>query len=123
MVLSVKAPAPDYSIIAIKYASSPDFPLSDLGITAKGVVHPAWIFWLIRGKGHTILFDTGFHRSTLARRFTVQDYLRPDQALLATGVKPQEITDVILSHAHFDHMGSIDLFPNATIWIQREEFR
>jgi glyoxylase-like metal-dependent hydrolase (beta-lactamase superfamily II) len=39
------------------------------------------------------------------------------------GVKPEEVTDVVVSHAHWDHMGGIDLFPNATIWIQKEEFR
>jgi glyoxylase-like metal-dependent hydrolase (beta-lactamase superfamily II) len=38
-------------------------------------------------------------------------------------VKPDEVTDVVISHAHWDHMGGIDLFPKATIWIQREEYR
>ncbi len=30
---------------------------------------------------------------------------------------------MIISHVHWDHMGGIDLFPNATVWIQREEYR
>src|SRR5262249_46547832 len=34
-----------------------------------------------------------------------------------------EITDVIISHAHWDHMDGADLFPKATVWIQREEYR
>jgi glyoxylase-like metal-dependent hydrolase (beta-lactamase superfamily II) len=40
----------------------------------------------------------------------------------AAGVKPDEITDIIISHAHWDHVDGADLFPNATIWIQREEY-
>lgn len=39
------------------------------------------------------------------------------------GVQPEEITDVVISHAHWDHIGGIDLFPKATVWIQKEEFR
>ena len=31
------------------------------------------------------------------------------------------VTDIILSHAHFDHMGSIDQFPNARLYIQKSE--
>jgi len=50
------------------------------------------------------------------------DYLRPDEAVRLAGVKPEEVTDVVISHAHWDHMGGIDLFPKATVWIQKEEF-
>jgi len=38
-------------------------------------------------------------------------------------VKAEDITDVVISHAHWDHMGGIDLFPKATVWIQKDEFR
>jgi glyoxylase-like metal-dependent hydrolase (beta-lactamase superfamily II) len=37
-------------------------------------------------------------------------------------VKPEDITDVIVSHVHWDHLDGIDLFPKARVWIQREEF-
>ena len=53
----------------------------------------------------------------------MQDFLRPDQAVATAGVKPEDVTDVIISHAHWDHMGGIDLFPNATVWIQQDEYR
>ena len=39
------------------------------------------------------------------------------------GVNPEEVTDVVISHAHWDHMGGIDLFPKANVWIQKDEFR
>src|ERR1700689_5121457 len=37
------------------------------------------------------------------------------------GLTPDEITHVILTHGHFDHMGGTDLFPKATFFIQERE--
>jgi glyoxylase-like metal-dependent hydrolase (beta-lactamase superfamily II) len=37
-------------------------------------------------------------------------------------VDPASVTDIIISHAHWDHMDGIDLFPAATIWIQKAEY-
>jgi glyoxylase-like metal-dependent hydrolase (beta-lactamase superfamily II) len=83
----------------------------------------AMVVWLIRGGGHTILFDSGFHRDTFTKEFPMKDYLRPDEAVKTAGVKPEDVTDIVISHAHWDHMGGIDLFPKATVWIQRDEYR
>ncbi len=116
---------PNYSIEAIRYATSPDVPVNELvvGGPANEKVDIAMVVWLIRGGGRTILFDSGFHRDTFLKQFPVKDYLRPDQAVASAGVKPEDVTDIVISHAHWDHMGGIDLFPRATIWIQREEYR
>ncbi len=115
---------PDYSIEAIRYATLPQFPASALVVGAPETekLDIAMVFWLLRGGGRTILFDCGFHRPKWLERFPMTDYLRPDEAVRLAGVEPAQVTDVIISHAHWDHMGGIDLFPNATIWIQREEF-
>lgn len=83
----------------------------------------AMVIWLIRGGGRNILFDSGFHRESWLKDFPINDFARPDEAVRSAGVKPEEITDVVISHAHWDHMGGIDLFPKATVWIQKEEFR
>jgi glyoxylase-like metal-dependent hydrolase (beta-lactamase superfamily II) len=32
------------------------------------------------------------------------------------------VTDLIISHVHWDHLDGADLFPNARIWIQKEEY-
>lgn len=83
----------------------------------------AMVIWLIRGGGHNILFDSGYHRDTFLNEFPSTDYIRPDEAVKLAGIQPEEITDIVISHAHWDHMGGIDLFPKATVWIQKEEFR
>ncbi len=117
--------APEYTIQAIRYASSPDVPVSALVIGGpKDVkVDIAMVVWLIRGGGRTILFDSGFHRDTFLKNFPMKDFLRPDEAVKLAGVKPEELTDIVISHAHWDHMGGIDLFPKASVWIQKEEYR
>ena len=116
---------PEYSIRAIRYATSPGVPVSELVVNGPKDqrVDIAMVVWLIRGGGHTILFDSGFHRDTFVKEFPAQDYLRPDLAVASAGVKPEDVTDIVISHAHWDHMGGIDLFPKATVWIQRDEYR
>ena len=76
--------------------------------------------WLIRdGKRH-ILVDTGFNRFAGERRnrkLTVP----PEIALEKMGVDPSSITDVIITHLHFDHAGNLDKFPHARFHIQERE--
>ena len=127
-VLSVAYPMPSlpgYSIQAIRYADSPGDSVSDLvmGAPKEEKLDTIYAFWLIRGGGRNILFDSGFHRERWFKEWTIANYMRPDEAVKLAGVKPEEITDVVISHAHWDHMGGIDLFPKATVWIQKEEFR
>lgn len=124
-VWAAAPPTPEYSMQAIRYASSPDVPVSELVVGGpKDVkVDIAMVVWLIRGGGHTILFDSGFHRDTFLKYFPMKDYLRPDEAVKLAGVQPEEVTDIVISHAHWDHMGGIDLFPKANVWIQKAEYR
>jgi glyoxylase-like metal-dependent hydrolase (beta-lactamase superfamily II) len=124
-VWAAAPPTPEYSIQAIRYASSPDVPVSELVVGGpKDVkVDIAMVVWLIRGDGRTILFDSGFHRDTFLKYFPMKDYLRPDEAVKLAGVQPDAVTDIVISHAHWDHMGGIDLFPKANVWIQKEEYR
>jgi glyoxylase-like metal-dependent hydrolase (beta-lactamase superfamily II) len=112
---------PDYTIQAIRYGTIKDFPVSDLvmGAPEGEKVDIAMVVWLIRGGGRNVLFDSGFHREKWLKEFpSFTDYLRPDEAVKLAGVSP----DVVISHAHWDHMGGIDLFPKAAVWIQEEEF-
>src|SRR5271168_5627424 len=95
------APAtPEYSLQAIRYASVPNVPVSELVVGGpKDVkIEIAMVVWLIRGGGRTILFDSGFHRDTFLKDFPMKDYLRPEQAVETGGVKPEEGTDIVISH-------------------------
>ncbi len=117
-------PEDAYTIEAIRYGTVPGFPLSGLlmDAPAEELIDIAMVFWLVRAEDRVILFDTGFHRPAWFELFNVEDYLRPDSALMTAGVNPGDVTDVIVSHAHWDHMGGIDLFPDAMVHIQRDEY-
>jgi len=115
------APAPNYTIDAIRYGTIAHFPLNALvmGAPKDQFTDIAMVFWVIRGGGRTILFDSGCHRQHWLDDFHMTDFLAPDKALEQAGIASSSVTDVIISHAHWDHMGGIDLFPNAAIWIQK----
>jgi glyoxylase-like metal-dependent hydrolase (beta-lactamase superfamily II) len=116
---------PDYSIYAIRYADSPGDSVADLvmGAPKEEKVDTIFAVWLIRGGGHNILFDSGFHRERWFKEWNITNYLRPDEAVKLAGVQPEQVTDIVISHSHWDHLGGIDLFPKAVVWIQKEEFR
>src|SRR5216684_2430111 len=119
-----KAATPEYTIQAIRYASAEDEVAGLVMGAPKGEkIAIAMVVWLIRGGGHNILFDSGYHRDTFLKYFPSTEYIRPGEAVKLGGVQPEEITDIVISHAHWDHMGGIDLFPKAAVWIQKEEFR
>ena len=87
------AQQPNYSIDAIRYAISPGVDQSELVVDGPhDKVDIAMVVWLIRGDGHTILFDSGFHRDTFIKEFPMKDYLRPDEAVKEAGVMPDAVT-------------------------------
>lgn len=116
--------ASPWRIDAIQYATIMDFRVRSLVIDAppEERMDIAMVFWLLRSPDRTVLFDTGFHRPEWFERFQIREFVRPDSALRLAGIEPGSVTDIIVSHAHWDHLGGIDLFPQATIWIQRDEF-
>jgi glyoxylase-like metal-dependent hydrolase (beta-lactamase superfamily II) len=116
-------PKPAYEIYAIRYATLKDFAVSGLvaGADKSRKMDIAMMFWLIEGGGRNILFDCGFYRDRFMRQWHPVDYEKPSLALQRAGLKPEDITDVIVSHIHWDHADGFDLFPKAKIWIQKEE--
>jgi len=124
LLFSIPAFAQTYDVFAIRYATIPDFPVSGLiqGADAARKMDIAMMVWLVRGNGHTVVVDSGFYRPQFFKNWTVKDFVRPDEAVARAGVKAADVTDVILTHAHWDHADGADLFPNAQLWIQKDEY-
>lgn len=79
-----------------------------------------YFVWLIRSPDGDILVDTGFDEVAANRRR--RQMVRPvADGLRALGVDPQGITDVIITHMHYDHAGNLALFPNARFHLQDAE--
>ncbi len=92
---------------------------------------------LLRGDGRTVVIDTGVGEKggpKFDERYAVSPAppagsTRLAAALGALGVRPEEVTDCILTHLHWDHAGGataagpdgrlVPQFPNAKYWLQR----
>ncbi|HVT37511.1 MAG TPA: N-acyl homoserine lactonase family protein [Gemmatimonadaceae bacterium] len=122
---AAQQPAPGYEVYAVRYAVVKNFRVAGLvaGADTSRRMDIAMMVWLLKGRdGRNVLVDAGFQRDDLIQRWKPADYVTPSAAVAQAGVKPEDITDVIVSHVHWDHMDGVTLFPNARIWIQREEF-
>ncbi|MGN6438949.1 MAG: MBL fold metallo-hydrolase [Agriterribacter sp.] len=121
------AQSPSYEIYAIKYAML-EKPTPTSGWASGGPdndsVDIAFMFWLIKdGKGRNILVDAGCTNDLQAAiDFGVAKFTRPDSMLLKLGIDPSSISDIIISHPHWDHIDGISLFPNAQVWIQKDDY-
>jgi glyoxylase-like metal-dependent hydrolase (beta-lactamase superfamily II) len=83
----------------------------------------AMMVWLVTDRhGRNVLVDAGFHRPDLIQRWRPNNFEAPNVAVARARVNTAEVTDIIVSHVHWDHFDGVDLFPNAIVWIQREEF-
>lgn len=117
----------EYSIWILEYANVPDAPTSSLvyGAHNRGVEKLPYAYTLLRGNGMNILFDCGMnaaaHGMDFVKRYNVSDWISPAQVLAEVDLTPADITHCILTHAHFDHMGGLELFPNAKFYIQNHE--
>jgi glyoxylase-like metal-dependent hydrolase (beta-lactamase superfamily II) len=114
---------PKYEVYAIRYATLLDFPVEALvkGADPSRKIDLAMTVWLIRGNGKNILVDSGFHHERFFKDWKLKDYVKPSEAVTDAGLKPEDITDVIVTHMHWDHADGIDLFPRAKIWVQKDE--
>lgn len=120
------APGPVvYEAYAIRFGILPGFPVSSLvaGADRTRKLDIPVMVWLLEGSdGRKVLVDSGFYRQQFLDQWKPQSFRTPAAAVEAAGVKPDAITDIIISHAHWDHVDGADLFPKATIWIQRDEY-
>lgn len=115
---------PQYEVFAMRYATIPDFRVAQLvkGAEPERKLDIAMIVWLVRGNGRNILVDSGFYREQFFKQWKITDYMKPSEVLAQVGLKPEEITDVIITHMHWDHADGMDLFPTARIWVQKDEY-
>lgn len=117
----------NYKVYALKYADvAKPFPLSALVLNApeKDSMKAVFMIWLVKGdNGKTILVDAGFLSDVEeAKDFNVINYTRPDSVLSKLGLQAKDITDIILTHPHWDHIDGVNLFPNAHVWMQKEDY-
>ena len=113
---------PTYEVYAIKYATR------DARRSAHfvgGDPHDApmpmdYFVWLIRNAGRQFIVDAGFTAEVAAKR--KRTFLRTPRAALAMlGVDTAVAPEVIITHMHYDHIGTYADFPAARFHLQDDE--
>jgi glyoxylase-like metal-dependent hydrolase (beta-lactamase superfamily II) len=114
-----------WDVYVLEYARSKDQPWVDLisGMYDDGVMDLPFSFILARRGEKNVLIDTGFMQDdhSFSQKFGIPHWISPLKMLGELGVEAGAVTDIFVTHAHFDHMGSIGEFPNARIYIQKSE--
>lgn len=111
-----------YEVYALEFAGNWNIIATDIAVGApnKDSIKGSMMIWVLKGNnGKIVLVDAGF---TDTAQYKASNYTRPDLLLPKIGLKAEDITDLIVTHPHFDHIGGIDLFPNAMIWMQQKDF-
>ena len=107
-------------IIPIEYGKSvlPESMIFQGG--AGNIVRPiVFMIYLVKTQNRLILADAG---CVTMPGFDMSDYVGPIEALKKLDICPEDITDVIITHAHHDHIECVSSFKNALIYIQSDEY-
>ena len=68
--------------------------------------------WVVVGPDRLLLVDTGFTAEVAARR--KRTFLRcPIESLRLLDIDADAVTDVVLTHLHYDHVGNFHKLPHA----------
>jgi glyoxylase-like metal-dependent hydrolase (beta-lactamase superfamily II) len=126
-----------YEVYAIQYAYRPDRKRYETFITNAWTdpLHDAdqpisYYVWAIVNAERTIVIDTGFDADEAARRrresgevWRPELKCTPTEGLRMIGIEAARVADVIVTHLHFDHAGTLDDFPEARFHLQEREMR
>jgi glyoxylase-like metal-dependent hydrolase (beta-lactamase superfamily II) len=75
----------------------------------------------VNGKLEVVLYDTGWKQQDYLK-MTGSDHWRAlPETLKALGISADQVTKLVVGHAHWDHAGSLSDFPNAKLYVQRKE--
>ena len=97
----------------------------------KGRIRLGMRLLLIEGPERTFLVDTGMGDKFSGKEnaiYAAEGCVEPDEALRRAGLDPARVTDVLLTHLHFDHAGGstrgdgTPVFPEARYHLQRAQY-
>jgi glyoxylase-like metal-dependent hydrolase (beta-lactamase superfamily II) len=116
---------PEYEIYAIRYAKQERRPEGhtflggDPGKLIRGL---DFFTYALKGNGRTWVIDTGMTPQQAERMGRRYEFVcNPSDVLAKLGIDVASEPDVILTHAHFDHVGTIGDYKKARFHIQDEE--
>ena len=112
-----------YEVFALRYAERLERTRRESFIFADAhdSPHPIDYFvWVARSQNRTLVIDTGFDQAESRSRDRKIQRL-PAEALAMVDVDAQSVSDVIITHMHYDHAGTLQDFPAARFHLQADE--
>ena len=108
------------ALYCLKYAESvlPE-GMAFCGGVKERVVPISFAVYLIKLKEKNVLVDVGCNTMP---GFVMKRFYSPVFVLRQAGLSADDITDVIITHAHHDHIENLRYFKNATLHITEEEY-
>ncbi len=70
-----------------------------------------------------ILYDTGWKQQDYHKMTGTQHWAPLPDQLKVLGFSANDVTKIVIGHGHWDHAGQLTDFPNATLYVQRDELR
>src|SRR5215510_6123658 len=115
----------EYQVTIVKYGTrqtvrSDVFLNYHLYGEPDGPIGMDYFFWVVRNSFRTVVVDTGFSAAGGARRRRTT-LIEPAAALDALGVDRAAGPTVVVTHAHYDHIGKLGLFPASPILVAEAE--
>lgn len=111
-----------YEVIALKYATRGASRTGNFvgGDPLDEVMPLAYYIWVVRNAERLFLIDTGFDVDMAVKRHRTL-LCTPMQGLRLLGIEPHAVDDIVLTHLHNDHAGTLDAYPNARFHLQDAE--
>ena len=112
-----------YEVFAVRYGTMEQRVRRENFIMADNHDAPMpmdYYVWAIVNKERTIVVDTGFDRESAQRRKRTMLRL-PREGLAMLGIEAAKVRDVIVSHMHYDHAGTLEDFPAARFHVNDRE--
>jgi glyoxylase-like metal-dependent hydrolase (beta-lactamase superfamily II) len=76
---------------------------------------------IIKGGDDLILYDTGWKQQQYIQANNCVNWAPLTEQIGVLGFRPEQVTKIVIGHGHWDHAGTIDDFPNATLYVQQAE--
>ncbi len=108
-------------LFLVKYGESL-YPADLTNRTGSTLLKLGWYFYYFEKDSFKILIDSGTIDQLQVDRFKIKNYKSPENVLLGYGISSSSITDIFITHSHFDHIEGVLRFPNAKIHIQKLEY-
>ncbi len=78
---------------------------------------------VIKCGNELILYDNGWNATDYHKMTGTGHWSPLSQQIAQLGFDAKDVSKIIVGHGHWDHAGSLDEFPNAVLYIQKEELR